>query len=127
ASPSFRTPARVEPAAAARMSVAKCGEILAATGRRSFPRGYDAVQFRHIFTSSDTDWRTYRPLAMRRPKSHSAESSTTVDAYVVAADHPRDAAASKGVALAPTSPSDEFGRWFATQSGRLPSDFELDF
>jgi hypothetical protein len=57
---------------------------------------------------------------MRHRKRHSAEASTTCGAGSVLDKQSLDSVE------AATPHADEFGRWFATQSARLPLDFELD-
>jgi hypothetical protein len=66
---------------------------------------------------------------MRPDKNNSALGSSTVRAADGgAAKRVADPTVPAGInaAVAETAPPDDFGPWFAGQSGRLPTDFELD-
>jgi hypothetical protein len=65
---------------------------------------------------------------MRQPKGHSERSSITRAVNAAAEKPVADPTVTAGSsdAVAAALPPDEFGRWLAAQSPRLPPDFELD-
>jgi hypothetical protein len=79
--------------------------------------GVDVAEFRHILRFSRKMRK--RMLVMKADKKHSASAADRRVANGAA--HPSVPDGTNAAA-----PADDFGPWFAAQSGRLPPDFELE-